>query len=91
VAIDENIFGPDHPTVAIRLSSLAQLLRATNRPGEAKLLMRRALAILIDFEPRTGHRHRDAAARNYVWLLAAMGKSEAEVRAAIDEVMGKSS
>jgi tetratricopeptide (TPR) repeat protein len=93
LAINENSFGPDHPDVARDLYNLGTLLLDTNRLADAESLMRRALAILIDFEPRTGHRHphRDAAARNYVLLLAAMGKSEAEVRAAIDEVTGKSS
>jgi hypothetical protein len=53
--------------------------------------MRRHLAIFVDFERRTGHRHphSDAAVRNYGALLAAMGKNEAEVRAAIDAVTGK--
>jgi hypothetical protein len=41
LAIDENGYGPDHPTVA----NLALLLRATNRPSEAEPLYRRALAI----------------------------------------------
>ena len=45
LAIDEASYGPDHPTVAIRLNNLAQLLQATNRLGEAEPLMRRALAI----------------------------------------------
>ncbi len=45
LAIDEARFGKDHPTVAIDLSNLAQLLQATNRLGEAEPLMRRALAI----------------------------------------------
>jgi tetratricopeptide (TPR) repeat protein len=45
LAIAENSLGLDHPTVAIRLSNLAQLLQATNRLAEAEPLMRRALAI----------------------------------------------
>jgi hypothetical protein len=45
LAIDERSLGPDHPTVAIRLGSLAWLLKATNRVAEAEPLMRRALAI----------------------------------------------
>ena len=67
------------------------MLLDTNRLAEAEPLMRRALAILNDLEPRPGHRHphRDVAARNYVMLLVTMGKSEAEVRAAIDELIGK--
>jgi hypothetical protein len=38
--------GPDHPDVAIRLNNLAFVLEATNRPGEAEPLYRRAAAIL---------------------------------------------
>ena len=45
LAITEASYGPDHPRVAIRLNNLAELLRATNRLGEAEPLMRRALAI----------------------------------------------
>ena len=43
--IDEASFGGHHPTVAIRLNNLAQLLKATNRVREAEPLMRRALEI----------------------------------------------
>jgi tetratricopeptide (TPR) repeat protein len=43
--IDESIYDPDHPEVAIRLNNLAQLLLATNRLAEAEPLMRRALEI----------------------------------------------
>jgi len=48
-------------------------------------LMRRVVAILTDFERRTGHSHprRGAALRQYAHLLTAMGKSEAEIKAAI--------
>jgi len=45
LAISEASFGPDHPTVATRLSNLAALLQATNRLAEAEPLMRRALVI----------------------------------------------
>jgi tetratricopeptide (TPR) repeat protein len=45
LAIAENSLGLDHPTVAIRLNNLAQLLQATNRLTEAEPLMRRALTI----------------------------------------------
>ena len=46
------------------------------------------VAIVIDFERRTGHPHphRDAAFGNYVRLLAATGKSEAEITAALADV-----
>jgi tetratricopeptide (TPR) repeat protein len=45
LAISEKSYGPDHPTVAIRLNNLAELLRATNGLSEAEPLYRRALAI----------------------------------------------
>jgi tetratricopeptide (TPR) repeat protein len=45
LVIDEASLGKDHPTVAIDLNNLAQLLQDTNRLGEAEPLMRRALAI----------------------------------------------
>jgi tetratricopeptide (TPR) repeat protein len=43
--IGERSFGTDHPTVALRLNNLAQLLAATNRTAEAEPLTRRALEI----------------------------------------------
>ena len=89
-AITEARFGPDHPTVAVILNNLGQLLRRTDRLAEAEPLMRRGVAILIDFERKTGHLHphRDAAFGNYADLLAAMGKSEAEIKAAIANLTG---
>jgi tetratricopeptide (TPR) repeat protein len=45
LAIDEEVFGPDHPDVATRLNNLARLLHDTNRLAEAEPLIRRALAI----------------------------------------------
>ncbi|MEM9938369.1 MAG: tetratricopeptide repeat protein [Pseudomonadota bacterium] len=45
LAIDEASYGPDHPSVAIRLNNLAGLRLATNRLDEAEPLYRRALAI----------------------------------------------
>ena len=45
--------------------------------------MRRALGIFLAFQRCTGHvhPHHDAAIANYRGLLAAMGKSEAEIDA----------
>ena len=85
LAIFEASFGNDHPNVATALNNLALLLEATNRPGEAEPLMRRALAIFLAFQRDTGHAHphRDAVTANYRGLLAAMGKSEAEIDTAI--------
>jgi hypothetical protein len=47
--------------------------------------MRRHLAIFLAFQRDTGHAHphRDAAIRNYRALLAAMGKTEAEIAATL--------
>ena len=92
LAIDEANFGPGHPKVAIRLNNLAVFLFATGRLAEAEPLMRRHLAIFIDFERKNGHSHphRDKAQVNYASLLAAMGKSEAEIKAAIAELTAES-
>jgi tetratricopeptide (TPR) repeat protein len=43
--IDERSLGKDHPSVAVRLNNLAQLLKDTNRLAEAEPLVRRALQI----------------------------------------------
>jgi tetratricopeptide (TPR) repeat protein len=88
LGIDEASFGPDHPNVATDLNNLAQLLKATNRLGEAEPLMRRMVAIVLAFQRDTGHAHphRDAAIGNYTALLRAMGRSEAEIAAAITAV-----
>jgi hypothetical protein len=47
--------------------------------------MRRALSVFIDFGRNAGdlHPHRDTVIGNYAVLLAAMGKSEAEIKATI--------
>ena len=84
LAIDEAAFGPSYPTVAIHSKNLAALMRDTNRLAEAKPLMRRHLAIFIEFERRTGHphRHRSQGLASCNRLLAQMGKSEAEIEAA---------
>jgi hypothetical protein len=52
--------------------------------------MRRAVAVLVDFEHSTGYQHPYYGdyVRNYRALLEAMGKNETEVRAAIDAVTG---
>jgi tetratricopeptide (TPR) repeat protein len=91
LAIDEATLGPEHPGVARDLNNLAALLGDAGRPAEAEPLMRRVVAILTDFERRTGHSHprREAAARYYARLLRAMGKSEAETRAAFADFIAK--
>ena len=47
--------------------------------------MRRALAIFLAFQRDTGHAHphRDVVTGNYSGLLAAMGRSAADIDAAI--------
>jgi tetratricopeptide (TPR) repeat protein len=88
LAIDEKSFGPDHPEVATDLINLASLLQATNRLDEAEPLTHRAIAIRVEFTRRTRHRHPhlDAAFANYAGLLAAMGKSQAEIDATCAEL-----
>ena len=51
LAIDEKSYGPEHPDVARDLNNLAQLLKDTNRLGEAEPLMRRALGNLYEVDP----------------------------------------
>ena len=90
LAINEQSYGPDHPTVAICLNNLALLLRATNRLGEAEPLYRRAVQILIEFQRRTGHEHPNfrVVAANYRDLLEAVGKTPEQVEAQVDELIG---
>ena len=76
--IGEASFGPDHPTVAIYLNSLAGLLQTTNRLTEAEPLMHRALAIS---EASFGPDHPTVATRlsNLAALLQATNRlAEAE-------------
>ena len=75
LAIDEASYGPDHPTVAIRLNDLAQLLQATNRLEDAEPLMQRALAI---DEASCGPDHPTVAIRlnNLAQLLQATNRLE---------------
>jgi tetratricopeptide (TPR) repeat protein len=84
--IDEKSFGHEHPNVSIDLNNLAALLQDTNRLTEAESLMRRHLIIFLDFTRRTGHEHPHlrAAFGNYRNLLHAMGKSDAEIEAAME-------
>lgn len=66
-------YGRDHPAVARVLNILAQLLKATNRLGEAEPLMRRALAIFV---ASLGPEHPDSeiVRRNLDSLQQAMGR-----------------
>jgi len=87
LAIDEATYGPDHPDVANKLNYLASLLRATNRLAEAEPLMRRALAI-FSRSFGWGHPSTTTAQENLSALLIAMGRSEAESRAAVEALAG---
>ena len=80
--------GRFHPDVAIRLNNLARLLHATNRLAEAEPLMRRHVAIFVDFTRTTGHPHPhlESAFRNYAELLKASGKSKAEIKGQIEKL-----
>jgi tetratricopeptide (TPR) repeat protein len=85
LAISEMSYGPDHPTVAIRLNNLATLLQATNRFAEAEPLYRRALAI---DEMRLGPDHPNVGIRlnNLAQLLKArnyLSQAEALMRRAL--------
>jgi hypothetical protein len=46
VAIDEATYGPDHPTVAVRLSNLAMVHHALGQHVAARPLLERAIAIV---------------------------------------------
>jgi tetratricopeptide (TPR) repeat protein len=88
LAIDEMAFGLDHPNVAVRLNNLALLLKTTNRSREGEPLMRRVVGILVEYTRRTGHSHPhlDLAFENYSALLQAVGKSKAQIKAALNEL-----
>jgi tetratricopeptide (TPR) repeat protein len=91
LAIDEVSYGLEHPDVARGLNNLAALLQDGNRLKEAEPLYRRACLILVEFEHRTGHQHpnRDAVLENYRILLAALGRSEAEITSAITAITSR--
>jgi tetratricopeptide (TPR) repeat protein len=86
LTIDEQSFGPMDPKVAVDLNDLAVLLWNTNRLAEAEPLMRRAVRIFVDFTRNTGHEHphQDVCTTNYVRLLHALGRSEAEIHEALE-------
>jgi hypothetical protein len=88
LAIDERSFGADHPKVATRLNNLGQLLKASNRLGEAEPPMRRGLQILAEFQRLTGHEHPNlrAGRANYAGLLTAMGKTPDEIAQRLQEL-----
>ena len=91
LAIDEQSYGADHPDVARDLNNLAQLLKATNRLTEAEPLMRRHVEIFLKFTAATGHPHPhlQVALGNYADLLEAMGRSDAEVRRELTDLLAE--
>lgn len=56
---------------------------------EAEPLMGRALAILLEFERRTGHEHpnRETVSENSRWLLKETGKTDVEIDATIEALV----
>jgi hypothetical protein len=65
------------------------MLQASNRLVEAEPLMRRGLEISFDLECETGRTDPKCAAAlvEYATLLAGTGKSQAEIRAIISDLM----
>ncbi|MCA8988928.1 MAG: tetratricopeptide repeat protein, partial [Planctomycetaceae bacterium] len=81
LAIDEQSYGPEHPSVARDLNNLALLLQAINRFEEAEPLMRRCLCIFLEFTQRhhNSHPNLHAATCHYGDLLKQMGLSHEQV------------
>jgi len=78
LSIDEAKLGPDHPTVAIRINHLAQLLQNMNHLTEAEPLYRRALSI-NESSYGTGHPEVARSLSNLARLLHDTNRlSEAE-------------
>ena len=75
--ISEAALGPDHPTVAIRLSNLALIIRRLGHLEEARPLAERAVAIS---EAALGPDHPDVAIRlnNLAAIVADLGCSAAQ-------------
>ena len=73
LAIKEKAFGPDHPDVAISLSTLAQLYQTQGRYVDAEPLYKRALAIK---EKILGTNHPDVATilNHLAFLYQAQGR-----------------
>jgi tetratricopeptide (TPR) repeat protein len=88
MAIVEASYGPNHPDVATKLNNLAKLLQAINRVNDAELLYRRGLVILVRFTLMTGHQHPnlETAGSNYIQALQELGRTEAEIRAALNAI-----
>lgn len=82
LAIGEQKFGPDHPSVARDLTNLAMVLRTMGRQAEAASLVLRAIVIFDHHRPavpggvRSEHPEMDAAIGNYRELAKELGWHE---------------
>jgi tetratricopeptide (TPR) repeat protein len=88
LAIDEKIFGFEHPKVAVNLDRLAFLLEEMGRLTEAESLYRRSLEILIKVSIRAKAQHPNLSESiiNYGALRMTMGDGEAEANRRIVEI-----
>ncbi len=86
--IEEATLGVDHPSLASVLSNLAGLLLATHRHEECQRVARRAALILAKFYRRTGHHHSnfETAISNYAGILEELGRSQAEITNAFQQL-----
>jgi tetratricopeptide (TPR) repeat protein len=89
LAIAEQAYGPEHPTVAAGLNNLAQLLQATNRLAAAEPLFHRMAAIFHRFDQHTGHEHpsMQAGLENYRRLLNALEVPPKEIERRVQAAM----
>jgi tetratricopeptide (TPR) repeat protein len=73
LAIDEAVYGPEHPAMATGLNNLAFILRDLGKPGEARPLAERALTIA---EGSYGPEHPAVATvlGNFAFILRDLGK-----------------
>jgi nephrocystin-3 len=86
--IFEKNLGANHPDVATVFNNLAQVLKKMNRLAEAEPILLRAVQILLNrtrttrqLDPRL-----QMAINNYGRLLDAMGRSMAQIHAALHEI-----
>ncbi len=86
--IFEKNLGADHPDVGSSLNNLAQALKKMNRLTEAEPILLRAVQIFLKFTRAT--RQLDPrlqlAVNNYGRLLEALGRSRAQIYAAVREI-----
>ncbi|MBM3318725.1 MAG: hypothetical protein FJY75_12815, partial [Candidatus Eisenbacteria bacterium] len=81
--------GPDHPSVAEQLNSLALLLQLTDRAAEAEPICRRAAKIFLDSTARTGQQHPSltVALGNYASIIRKLGVDDCEVRSRLNAML----